>query len=410
MPSVLAPDIRLAPEAQHQLQSALEGLLRPMWDAVPLAFNAVDPQGRVVAWNAAAERLFGWTSAEVLGKPLPTVPQEARSQYREHHLGALTTQVQGQLVQRRSKDGRLLWIRLWTSRVLSHDGLLLAAVGLFSDETERRGREEQESRAASHARLLKEVAIAANESDALEPALRRALAVVCQATGWRLGHALVVEGAELRETAIWSSFGPPGHYDAFARSVETTPPQRGQGVVGAVLSTGATAWNASLEVDRSYPPWSHALAAGLRSAFAFPLQVRDEVVAVLEFYANHLERPDSELVETLIQAGQQLGRVVERLRAAREAARQEQAIKLAAAEKVEGRRRTLLEPLSRRELSVLSLLAEGSDNLKIAAMLEISERTVKTHVSALLRKLSVENRTQAALLARTAGLGRSLEG
>jgi DNA-binding CsgD family transcriptional regulator len=58
----------------------------------------------------------------------------------------------------------------------------------------------------------------------------------------------------------------------------------------------------------------------------------------------------------------------------------------------------VLMTLSRREREVLQLVGSGADNLKIAAMLGISERTVKCHVSNLYRKLGQENRIQLALL------------
>ncbi len=63
-----------------------------------------------------------------------------------------------------------------------------------------------------------------------------------------------------------------------------------------------------------------------------------------------------------------------------------------------------LARLSEREREVLTYVAAGADNLKIAAHLGIRERTVKAHVSALFRKLDCENRTQLALLARELGV------
>jgi DNA-binding NarL/FixJ family response regulator len=56
--------------------------------------------------------------------------------------------------------------------------------------------------------------------------------------------------------------------------------------------------------------------------------------------------------------------------------------------------------LTPRERHVLACLATGADNLKIAAMLGITERTVRAHVSSLYRKLQRENRAELALLGR----------
>lgn len=61
------------------------------------------------------------------------------------------------------------------------------------------------------------------------------------------------------------------------------------------------------------------------------------------------------------------------------------------------------EPLSRREMEVLGLMTRGMSNKEIASGLGISHQTVKNHVTSILRKLSVEDRTQAALYALKRG-------
>ena len=59
--------------------------------------------------------------------------------------------------------------------------------------------------------------------------------------------------------------------------------------------------------------------------------------------------------------------------------------------------------LTPREIEVLYLLAEGASNLEISSKLYISISTVKTHISALMRKLQCANRTAAAKIARDNG-------
>ena len=63
-----------------------------------------------------------------------------------------------------------------------------------------------------------------------------------------------------------------------------------------------------------------------------------------------------------------------------------------------------IEPLTEREREVLRLVAHGKANKEIARQLEISERTVRTHVSSILGKLGLVSRTQAALYAVREGL------
>jgi DNA-binding NarL/FixJ family response regulator len=58
-----------------------------------------------------------------------------------------------------------------------------------------------------------------------------------------------------------------------------------------------------------------------------------------------------------------------------------------------------LDALTAREREVLAQLAEGRSNRQIARLLQMSEKTVKTHVSSVLAKLGVADRTQAALYA-----------
>jgi NarL family two-component system response regulator LiaR len=61
------------------------------------------------------------------------------------------------------------------------------------------------------------------------------------------------------------------------------------------------------------------------------------------------------------------------------------------------------EPITERELDVLKLVARGLSNQEIAEELVISERTVRTHVSNILAKLHLANRTQATLYALRQG-------
>ena len=58
-----------------------------------------------------------------------------------------------------------------------------------------------------------------------------------------------------------------------------------------------------------------------------------------------------------------------------------------------------LAPLSPREMEILEMVTRGASNKEIAFRLNISQQTVKNHMTAILRKLRVDDRTQAAVYA-----------
>ena len=64
----------------------------------------------------------------------------------------------------------------------------------------------------------------------------------------------------------------------------------------------------------------------------------------------------------------------------------------------------MIESLSPKELEVLGLMASGCSNREISAALHKSEGTIKNHVSNLLAKLGVRDRTRAVLLAIEKGI------
>lgn len=65
---------------------------------------------------------------------------------------------------------------------------------------------------------------------------------------------------------------------------------------------------------------------------------------------------------------------------------------------------SIIDPLSEREREILGLVAEGLSNPDIGRRLHLAEGTVKNYVSAILQKLGVRDRTQAAVIAREQGL------
>ena len=168
------------------------------------------------------------------------------------------------------------------------------------------------------AKLLERIATAANESESVSDALQFALARVCEFNGWPMGHAWLPEQSEtgpcLRPGTFWCQ---PGHevIADFAPLTRDMEFPAGVGLPGRILATGQPSWITDLASDGNFPRREAARCCGLKTAYGFPVLVRSEVVAVLEFFNGRTAEPDSDLLRLMSQIGLQLGRVVERQRA-----------------------------------------------------------------------------------------------
>ncbi|WP_026289184.1 bifunctional diguanylate cyclase/phosphodiesterase [Thioalkalivibrio sp. ALMg11] len=167
--------------------------------------------------------------------------------------------------------------------------------------------------------LLNTIASTANQSDSIAHVLRAALAAIGQYLDWPVGHAYLARHddnaghSQLNPTGIWhlASAEP---FTAFREITENLAFASGEGLPGRVLANGEPAWIENLDADGNFPRAPQATASGLRSGFAFPVMVGQEVACVLEFFATEPTTTDPELLWLMWQIGVQLGRVIERNR------------------------------------------------------------------------------------------------
>ena len=107
--------------------------LREVVDASPAAVVVVDAALNVADWNPAAQRIFGWTAAEVLGKPLPTIDLEGKgSRVRMEEMFAGHIPEASEVVRRR-KDGSLVELNLWNVPLRDAGGRIKRMLGMFID-------------------------------------------------------------------------------------------------------------------------------------------------------------------------------------------------------------------------------------------------------------------------------------
>jgi Amt family ammonium transporter len=100
----------------------------------PIALTVVDPEGIVLLWNPAAERLFGWVSDEVIGHYLPIVDDRSRDEFHRCRDTALAGQELLELeVRRRHKDGHLVDVSLSTVALHDLSGRAVSVLGAYQD-------------------------------------------------------------------------------------------------------------------------------------------------------------------------------------------------------------------------------------------------------------------------------------
>jgi diguanylate cyclase (GGDEF)-like protein/PAS domain S-box-containing protein len=212
-------------------------------------------------------------------------------------------------------DGRMFWALLVISLVVDDDGSPACFFAQVFDVTEQKQGEESLTLHASVVELVKRVATRANETNSIDEALRTAVDEVCNYLGWAAGHALslgVDPPGYLESTGIWH-LHDPGRFAEFVEISSNIRFGPGKGLPGETFVSRGAMWIEDLFDTSGRPRESGARSAGIRAAFAFPVLVRGEVVAVLEFFDHHPYPRDELLIEIAPQIGMQLGHVVERL-------------------------------------------------------------------------------------------------
>ena len=124
---------RLAEEKLRETNQTLQALIQ----AAPVAILAVDTHGRISLWNPAAERIFGWSSEEVLGKPDPIMPVDPDEPAEDMRVRALRGEsFSGQEVSRRHRNGTPLDISLSAAPLFNSGGEITGVMAVLVDITE----------------------------------------------------------------------------------------------------------------------------------------------------------------------------------------------------------------------------------------------------------------------------------
>lgn len=155
----ISRELRVCKENQLQaIQRSLtesKELYKSMIACIPLATCSLDPQGNVLSWNPAAEPMFGWPAAEVIGKPLPITPPGKQAEC-QALMGRILAgeSISGMELVRQRKDGSSLQCGLSGAPIRDHQGGIVGAMAAMEDITERKRTEAALSESENRFRSL----------------------------------------------------------------------------------------------------------------------------------------------------------------------------------------------------------------------------------------------------------------
>jgi PAS domain S-box-containing protein len=136
--------------AKHEVASRQEDLrqanerLEAVIQASPLAIVAMDLQSNVLSWNSSAERIFGWSGEEALGRPPLFIPAEQLEEFRTKIEGASSGEmIAGLERQRQRKDGTAVDVAIWTAPLKGTAGSIAGIIMAIADISEKKKLEEQ---------------------------------------------------------------------------------------------------------------------------------------------------------------------------------------------------------------------------------------------------------------------------
>ncbi|MBI3067949.1 MAG: PAS domain S-box protein [Betaproteobacteria bacterium] len=273
--------------------------------------------GKIFSWNAGAERLYGYTAAEAIGRDISLImPPERRHEPTENwRLLSRGEAVPPYETVRMTKDGRRIHVSLSLSPIKDADGNVTGVAGISQDITALKHTEQELRKQVALAQLLESLARVANEAATPEAAMQACLEHTCRHGGWVLAHVGTVTPGQVVGTAqhsVWHTPDPERFAEFIQHSNEVGHTGRRTRFVGKVLREKKPAWIADVSRMPGVSRLSYAAQAGIKAAFAFPVIMRDEAVAYLEFFAENAREPDQLLMEAMTSAASQLARVIER--------------------------------------------------------------------------------------------------
>ena len=312
-------DVTEQRRAEDEIRAS-EGRKRAILETALDCIVSMDHEGKVVDFNPAAEKTFGFRREQVMGRELAhfIIPPSFREGHRKgmaHYLATGHGPVLGKRLELTAlhADGREFPVELAITRI-STDGPPLFTAYL---------RDISEAKRAERLRNLRLAATSAlNGASSADDGAKGVLRSVCEHLGWDVGFFWSIHDDRLTCRASWRS--PDEMATEFEKSSCSRTFEEGEGLPGRVWASGEPAWILDIAHDANFPRLAAAVLEGLHSAFAYPIVVADRTHGVIEFFTKRIREADADLLETMSTLAGNVGQFIERKVAEEELLRSEQ--------------------------------------------------------------------------------------
>jgi PAS domain S-box-containing protein len=273
----------------------------------------MNPEGRITEFNHAAERMFGYERAQVIGKTIAEtiVPPRLREEHRRglaRYLATGEAKVLGRRVELSGlrADGTEFPVELAIATTQAEGQRLFTAY--VRDISDRQRAELGQAVQHATTRVLA-------EAPTLADAAPRILQAICQSLRWDLGALWTVDRRTdaLLCVEIWPA--SPAEFPEFRSMARSRTLRRGVGLPGRVWAMGKPVWSTRVAGDTDFVRSEAAEKDGLHGAVVFPILLGGECLGVMEFLSRHDRPGDDDLLERFATIGSQIGQYMERKRA-----------------------------------------------------------------------------------------------
>ncbi len=271
---------------------------------------------RVQMWNASAERLYGWSAEEVIGKSLND--EILQTKYLKDSFLDVQTKLrangyyESEIIQYKNTNAPIMiWSQLTVGSVDNRKSIIAVNREITEEKRLERSLLSVYRAYGVLSYVNKTLLHASSEAELLND--------ICQIVVHQGGYRLAWVGyARFDENKTVEPVSQAGYEDGYLQSLEITwaDTPRGRGPTGTVIRTGEPYVARNIHSDPEFEPWrARALERGYASSLALPLRTEERTIGSLNVYSTEADAFDKEEVKLLLELADNLAYGIMSLRA-----------------------------------------------------------------------------------------------